>query len=207
MLFFSRGLPVSFMALPFPFVSFRFLPFPSLPFPRLPLSVAFALVLGIDDRTGIQIPIFHCNGDDPMSVCTAFELAVEWRQQVNESKLLRMPQRQLLCCVSLSVLPWLLHLLFSLLLLLLLPLLLLAGWGKRKAKPAREAPLHLSLLLIIFIALSLRQYGEDCIIDMICYRRMGHNEIDQPLFTQPVLYKQIAQHPDTAAIFEAKLVS
>lgn len=51
------------------------------------------------------------------------------------------------------------------------------------------------------------QYGEDCIIDMVCYRRMGHNEIDQPLFTQPVLYKQIARHPDTAAIFEAKLVS
>ena len=51
------------------------------------------------------------------------------------------------------------------------------------------------------------QYGEDCIIDMICYRRMGHNEIDQPLFTQPVLYKQIDRHPDTAAIFEAKLVS
>lgn len=51
------------------------------------------------------------------------------------------------------------------------------------------------------------QYGEDCIIDMICYRRMGHNEIDQPLFTQPGLYKQISEHPDTAAIFEAKLVS
>lgn len=30
----------------------------------------------------VQIPIFHCNGDDPMAVCTAFELAVEWRQQV-----------------------------------------------------------------------------------------------------------------------------
>ncbi|CAM9709198.1 unnamed protein product [Ectocarpus sp. 4 AP-2014] len=50
-----------------------------------------------------------------------------------------------------------------------------------------------------------QQYGEDCIIDMICYRRMGHNEIDQPLFTQPLLYKQISQHPDTAAIFESKL--
>lgn len=50
------------------------------------------------------------------------------------------------------------------------------------------------------------QFGEDCIIDMVCYRRMGHNEIDQPLFTQPVLYKQIAKHPDTANIFERRLV-
>ncbi|CAN0512670.1 unnamed protein product, partial [Discosporangium mesarthrocarpum] len=41
---------------------------------------------------------------------------------------------------------------------------------------------------------------------MICYRRMGHNEIDQPLFTQPVLYKRIAAHPDTASIFEQRLV-
>jgi 2-oxoglutarate dehydrogenase E1 component len=55
-----------------------------------------------------EIPIFHCNGDDPLSVCTAMEMAVEWRQT----------------------------------------------------------------------------FGEDCIVDMICYRRMGHNEIDQPLFTQ-----------------------
>lgn len=51
-----------------------------------------------------------------------------------------------------------------------------------------------------------RQFGEDCIIDLICYRRMGHNEIDQPLFTQPVLYKQIAEHEDTATIFEKRLV-
>ncbi|CAM9192574.1 unnamed protein product [Ascophyllum nodosum] len=77
-----------------------------------------------------EIPIFHCNGDDPLSVCMAFEMAVEWRQQ----------------------------------------------------------------------------FSEDCIIDMICYRRMGHNEIDQPLFTQPVLYKQIGQHPDTAAIYEKRLL-
>lgn len=50
------------------------------------------------------------------------------------------------------------------------------------------------------------KFGEDCIIDMICYRRMGHNEIDQPLFTQPLLYKQIQQHEDTASIFEQRLV-
>jgi len=78
-----------------------------------------------------NIPIFHCNGDDPLSVCTAFEMAVEWRQQ----------------------------------------------------------------------------FKEDCIIDMICYRRYGHNELDQPMYTQPLMYKKIAGHSDTMSVFQKQLVS
>jgi len=77
-----------------------------------------------------NIPIFHCNGDDPVAVVTAFETAVEWRQK----------------------------------------------------------------------------YGEDCIIDLICYRRYGHNELDQPMYTQPQLYKQIVKHPDTLKVYEEQLV-
>lgn len=77
-----------------------------------------------------DIPIFHCNGDDPMSVCAAFETAVEWRQQ----------------------------------------------------------------------------FGEDCIIDMICYRRWGHNELDQPMYTQPVMYKKINSHPRPLKVFENYLL-
>ena len=76
-----------------------------------------------------NIPIFHCNGDDPLAVTTAFEMAVEWRQQ----------------------------------------------------------------------------FGEDCIIDMICYRRYGHNELDQPMYTQPQLYSKIMKHPDTLAVYESQL--
>lgn len=78
-----------------------------------------------------NIPIFHCNGDDPLSVCTAFEMAVEWRQQ----------------------------------------------------------------------------FGEDCIIDLICYRRYGHNELDQPMYTQPQLYSKINKHPDTLAVYEKQLLT
>jgi len=78
-----------------------------------------------------DIPIFHCNGDDPMAVVTAFEMAVEWRQQ----------------------------------------------------------------------------FGQDCIIDMICYRRFGHNELDEPFFTQPVMYKNISKHPTPLKVFEERLVS
>ena len=76
-----------------------------------------------------NIPIFHCNGDDPLAVCTAFEMAVEWRQQ----------------------------------------------------------------------------FGEDCIIDMVCYRRYGHNELDQPMYTQPQMYHKINSHKDTLDIYGEQL--
>lgn len=77
-----------------------------------------------------NIPIFHCNGDDPLAVVTAFEMAVEWRQH----------------------------------------------------------------------------FKEDCIIDLICYRRYGHNELDQPMYTQPLLYSKIAKHPDTLSVYGNELI-
>ena len=70
-----------------------------------------------------------CNGDDPLAVCTAFEMAVEWRQQ----------------------------------------------------------------------------FGEDCIIDMVCYRRYGHNELDQPMYTQPQMYHKINSHKDALDIYGEQL--
>ena len=50
------------------------------------------------------------------------------------------------------------------------------------------------------------EWGTDVIIDMVCYRRNGHNELDQPAFTQPKLYKQISKHPSTLKIFEKQLL-
>jgi 2-oxoglutarate dehydrogenase E1 component len=78
-----------------------------------------------------DIPIFHCNGDDPIACVSAFEMAVEWRQQFNS----------------------------------------------------------------------------DCIIDLVCYRRYGHNELDQPMYTQPALYKQIAKHEDTLKVYGDALIA
>ncbi len=56
-------------------------------------------------------------------------------------------------------------------------------------------------------ALDFRQkYSRDVIIDIVCYRRHGHNETDEPSFTQPNMARSIAEHPSTATLFQKKLV-
>ncbi|MBA3608618.1 MAG: 2-oxoglutarate dehydrogenase E1 component, partial [Chthoniobacterales bacterium] len=56
-------------------------------------------------------------------------------------------------------------------------------------------------------ALDFRQeFGRDVIIDMYCYRRYGHNEGDEPLFTQPDLYAKIAKRPSVAQLYKAELI-
>jgi len=50
------------------------------------------------------------------------------------------------------------------------------------------------------------EWGSDVIIDMICYHCNGHNELNQPAFMQPKLYKQITKHPTTLEIFVKRLI-
>jgi 2-oxoglutarate dehydrogenase E1 component len=58
------------------------------------------------------------------------------------------------------------------------------------------------------VAIEFRQkFHKPVVIDMFCYRRHGHNEGDEPMFTQPVMYKKIATHPGTVEIYSKRLVA
>jgi len=58
------------------------------------------------------------------------------------------------------------------------------------------------------IAIEFRQaFGSDVVLDIFCYRRFGHNEGDEPMFTQPLMYKTISEHPTTSSIYAEKLVA
>ncbi len=65
-----------------------------------------------------------------------------------------------------------------------------------------EAVVHVARL-----AMEYRQeFKRDVVIDMFCYRRFGHNEADEPSFTQPKMYKAIAEHPTTRELYSRKLM-
>ncbi len=57
------------------------------------------------------------------------------------------------------------------------------------------------------LAIDYRQtFGRDVVVDMWCYRRFGHNEGDEPSFTQPLMYQKIRAHPPVSALYAGRLV-
>jgi 2-oxoglutarate dehydrogenase complex dehydrogenase (E1) component-like enzyme len=77
-----------------------------------------------------------------------------------------------------------------------------------------EAPvLHVNaddpeaVVLATQIAMDYRtEFHKDVVVDIICYRKLGHNEQDTPALTQPLMYKKIAKHPGTRKLYADKLV-
>ena len=65
-----------------------------------------------------------------------------------------------------------------------------------------------AVALVTEIAMEFRQtFKKDVVIDIICFRKLGHNEQDEPMVTQPLMYKKIAQHPGTRKLYADKLVA
>lgn len=64
-----------------------------------------------------------------------------------------------------------------------------------------------AVMLITEIALDYRmQFHRDVVIEMVCFRKLGHNEQDEPLVTQPFMYRYIRKHPGTRAVYVQRLV-
>ncbi|HUL63918.1 MAG TPA: 2-oxoglutarate dehydrogenase E1 component [Burkholderiaceae bacterium] len=78
-----------------------------------------------------------------------------------------------------------------------------------------EAPvLHVNgddpeaVVLAAELALEFRnEFNQDVVIDIVCFRRLGHNEQDTPAVTQPLMYKKIAQHQGTRKLYADKLIT
>jgi 2-oxoglutarate dehydrogenase E1 component len=65
-----------------------------------------------------------------------------------------------------------------------------------------------AVLFVTELALDFRQkFHKDVVIDIVCFRKLGHNEQDEPFITQPLMYKKITQHPGTRKLYADKLVT
>ena len=77
-----------------------------------------------------------------------------------------------------------------------------AGAARERRRPRGRGAVRPSC------ALDYRQeFNKDVVVDIVCFRKLGHNEQDTPALTQPLMYKKIAQHPGTRKLYADKLAA
>ena len=82
------------------------------------------------------------------------------------------------------------------------------------AKMVRAPVLHVNgddpeaCVFVMQLAVDYRmQFRKDVVVDLVCYRRRGHNEAEEPMKTQPLMYQAIRRHPTTRALYAERLVA
>src|SRR5690606_38125258 len=65
-----------------------------------------------------------------------------------------------------------------------------------------------AVLFASLVAMDYRyQFHKDVVIDLVCYRRRGHNETDEPSATQPLMYERVRNHKTTRTLFAETLIA
>ncbi|HZV55787.1 MAG TPA: 2-oxoglutarate dehydrogenase E1 component [Rhodocyclaceae bacterium] len=65
-----------------------------------------------------------------------------------------------------------------------------------------------AVAFVVGLAMEFRQeFGKDVVVDIVCFRKLGHNEQDEPMVTQPLMYKKVNAHPGTRKLYADKLAA